>query len=82
MEKNLIKDANEASILLLNKTVNFVRNISARYRTVLGAGFFALLSQTANAVSKLPESERDITSSKNNIKNDNKVDFANTINFA
>ena len=82
MEKNLIKDAKEASVLLLNKTVNAVRNVSARYRSVLSAGFFALLSQTANAVSKLPEDERDITGSKTNIKNDDKVDFENTINFA
>ena len=46
MEKDLMKDAREASVLLWKKAV---KKIPAKYKALAGAGLFAFFSQTANA---------------------------------
>ena len=43
MEKDLIKDAGEASALLWKKTVDAVKKIPAKYKAFFGAGFFAIV---------------------------------------
>ena len=58
MEKDLMKDAGEASALLWKKTVDAVKKIPAKYKAFFGAGLITLFSQAANAAPKAPESSR------------------------
>ena len=55
MEKDLMKDAREASVLLWKKAV---KKIPAKYKALAGAGLFAFFSQTANASPNVPTTDR------------------------
>ena len=44
MEKDLMKDAGEASALLWKKTVEAVKKIPAKYKAFFGAGLITLFS--------------------------------------
>lgn len=81
MEKDLMKDAGEASALLWKKTVDAVKKIPAKYKAFFGAGLITLFSQAANAAPKAPESSRDDANSEISAETGNKVDFEKTVSF-
>ena len=81
MEKDLMKDAGEASALLWKKTVDAVKKIPAKYKAFFGAGLITLFSQTANAAPKAPESSRDDVNSEISAETGNKADFEKTVSF-
>lgn len=81
MEKDLMKDAGEASALLWKKTVDAVKKIPAKYKAFFGAGLITLFSQAANAAPKAPESSRDDANSEISAETGNKADFEKTVSF-
>ena len=81
MEKDLMKDAGEASALLWKKTVEAVKKIPAKYKAFFGAGLITLFSQAANAAPKAPESSRDDANSEISAETGNKANFEKTVSF-
>lgn len=55
MEKDLMKDAGEASALLWKKTVDAVKKIPAKYKAFFGAGLITLFRRQPTQRPKRPK---------------------------
>ncbi len=80
MKKNVKPDAKEASFNLWNKIIDTVKKVPAKYKALIGAGFFTLSSVSAES-SDFHSSDKNETASERNYDAVSPAKRSKTISF-